>query len=400
MHGKIKIKWEIVIAIIISIIGLYVSWQMYNIAKLQTTIAKNSFLPNIVVTEMPQIDTKTGNVIETNIEIKNTEGKLKNYESEVVTVLQCEYLDQNNNFYCADIPVKNYYIVGTIGAADLGILEEKYTAGNYLKLKRLEDNVYKYNRNNDNKSLTIELKSYLKIKYADFINEKEVLYYETDLFKTKSLEPKEGSQKFKYYEKLGNYDVGIDFNRGDAPSVDELRDQVCTVYGLEQDKKTKGGKIVNIDSNVISVIAALLGAIVGAVGTYLINRAQQNRVDTQRIRFNASILYNDLKSIEKYIKEGDTSVNLRYMEMWQTIVAECSFLNEQEIEYIYGLYDVAYNYNYSYREKEKGNLSVKKDSIPHYHELKRFIFKALDNSEYKYDGRYENLLTVLKREFT
>lgn len=72
MHGKIKIKWEIVITIIISIIGLYVSWQMYNIAKLQTTIAKNSFLPNIVVTEMPQIDTKTGNVIETNIEIKNT----------------------------------------------------------------------------------------------------------------------------------------------------------------------------------------------------------------------------------------------------------------------------------------------------------------------------------------
>ena len=168
MHGKIKIKWEIVITIIISIIGLYVSWQMYNIAKLQTTIAKNSFLPNIVVTEMPQIDTKTGNVIETNIEIKNTEGKLKNYESEVVTVLQCEYLDQNNNFYCADIPVKNYYIVGTIGAADLGILEEKYTAGNYLKLKRLEDNVYKYNRNNDNKSLTIELKSYLKIKYLLF----------------------------------------------------------------------------------------------------------------------------------------------------------------------------------------------------------------------------------------
>lgn len=51
MHGKSKIKWEIVITIIISIIGLYVSWQMYNIAKLQTTIAKNSFLPNIIVTE-------------------------------------------------------------------------------------------------------------------------------------------------------------------------------------------------------------------------------------------------------------------------------------------------------------------------------------------------------------
>lgn len=395
MHGKSKIKWEIVITIIISIIGLYVSWQMYNIAKLQTTIAKNSFLPNIIVTEKQKTDSQTENVIETNIEIKNTEGKLKNYESEVITVLQCEYLDQNNKLYCADIPIKNYYIVGAVGAADLGILEEKYTAGNYLKLKRLEDNVYKYNRNNDNKSLTIELKSYLKIKYVNFINEKEALYYETDLLKTKLLEPKEGSQKFKCYEELEYYDAGIDFNKGDGPSVDELVDQICTVYGLEQDKKIKGGKIVNIDSNIISVIAALLGAIVGAVGTYLINRAQQNRADTQRIRFNASILYNDLKSIEKYIKERDSSVNLRYMEMWQSIVAECSFLNEREIEYIYGIYDVAYNYNYSYRDKEKGNLNVKKESISHYCELERFIFEKPDGS--KYDERYEKLLMALKR---
>ena len=67
MHGKSKIKWEIVITIIISIIGLYVSWQMYNIAKLQTTIAKNSFLPNIIVTEKQKTDSQTENVIETNI---------------------------------------------------------------------------------------------------------------------------------------------------------------------------------------------------------------------------------------------------------------------------------------------------------------------------------------------
>lgn len=194
--------------------------------------------------------------------------------------------------------------------------------------------------------------------------------------------------------------VGIDFNKGDEPSVDELIDQICTVYDLEQDKKMNGGKMVNIDNNVISVIAALGGAVVGAVGTLLINMRLQNIADTKRIRFNASILYNDLKSIEKYLKDEDTSVNLRYMEMWQNIVAECSFLNEQEIEYIYDLYDVAYNYNYSYRDKEKGNLSVKKDNIPHYCELKRFIFQVLDDGEYKYDGRYENLLMVLKRKFT
>ena len=84
--------------------------------------------------------------------------------------------------------------------------------------------------------------------------------------------------------------------------------------------------------------------------------------------------------------------------MWQTIVAECSFLNAQEIEYIYGLYDVAYNYNYSYRNKEKGNLNVKKDNISHYCELERFIFEKPDDS--KYDERYEKLLMVLKCKFT
>ncbi len=85
------------------------------------------------------------------------------------------------------------------------------------------------------------------------------------------------------------------------------------------------------------------------------------------------------------------------MEMWQTIVAECSFLEKQEIEYIYGLYDVAYNYNYSYRDEENGNMSVKRVSFSHYNELKRLIFKMLDGNEYKYDERYEKLLMVLKK---
>lgn len=57
---------------------------MYNIAKLQATIAKNSFLPNIVVTEKQKTDSKTENVIETNICYK-------------IKVISLVYLEDNYN---------------------------------------------------------------------------------------------------------------------------------------------------------------------------------------------------------------------------------------------------------------------------------------------------------------
>lgn len=88
---KVEIKWEVIITIIISITGLYISYKANEMTRMQTEIARNGSLPNIQVNERKVIDEETGNVYENMIEISNLEGKINNYNSRVVTFLSCQY---------------------------------------------------------------------------------------------------------------------------------------------------------------------------------------------------------------------------------------------------------------------------------------------------------------------
>ena len=74
-------------------------------------------------------------------------------------------------------------------------------------------------------------------------------------------------------------------------------------------------------------------------------------------------MYNDLKSIEKYLADERSSVNIRYSEDWQCIVAQCPFFNAEEIELIYYIYGEVYNYNYHYRCKEQLKVVFSKEEI-------------------------------------
>ena len=69
--------------------------------------------------------------------------------------------------------------------------------------------------------------------------------------------------------------------------------------------------------------------------------------------FAAAILFNDLKSIERYLLYERSSVNIRYSSDWQHMVADCSFLNDTDIEWVFELYDEVYNYNYHYKYREQ-----------------------------------------------
>lgn len=95
--------------------------------------------------------------------------------------------------------------------------------------------------------------------------------------------------------------------------------------------------------------------------------------EKSRVSFAAAILYNDLRSIEKYLKYEGGSVNLRYSENWQYIISHCSFLMADEVEFIYKIYDKAYNYNYHYKLKERMGIVTKED-IDSYTKLKREMF--------------------------
>ena len=110
-------------------------------------------------------------------------------------------------------------------------------------------------------------------------------------------------------------------------------------------------------------------------------------------------MYYDLKSIEDYLKYERSSVNLRYSVDWQSIVANCPFLSDSQVAYIYKLYDEAYNYNYHYRLKEKSKQQITKETIGQYKKLKELMFDSSKGyvNEEEYGIEYESLLQLLEK---
>lgn len=144
-----------------------------------------------------------------------------------------------------------------------------------------------------------------------------------------------------------------------------------------------------------SIIGALIGGLFSLVVGIILNRREKKN----RENHAASILYYDLKSIEEYISSPNNSVNIRYSNDWQEMVANCSFLDDINVKRLYNIYDTLYNYNYAYTQKEKiGKPFVKHDMA----ELIALETLILDTSKPNFDygdynKEYEILLYSLKK---
>lgn len=124
----------------------------------------------------------------------------------------------------------------------------------------------------------------------------------------------------------------------------------------------------------INVGSALIGALVGGIATYLSEIHFRKKDENQKIKHYATILYYDLKSIAKYLETERGLVNIRYSEGWQDIVAECLFLKDDEIQYLYEIYDNVYNFNFDFTQRiNNGKLFIKED-IVEYNVLQENIF--------------------------
>ena len=127
--------------------------------------------------------------------------------------------------------------------------------------------------------------------------------------------------------------------------------------------------------------AAIIGGIFAcgiAYFTYIKNKREE-------IKFAASMLLSDLMSIERYMtQEGkdtyDELADIRYSDKWQDIVGKCSFLNRNEVDVIYSLYDAIYDYNYQFsiiinqvksKSDHKKIIRKVRCKIPAYNEVKR-----------------------------
>ena len=232
-----KVKWEIIITIIISLTGLFVSMQALKINELQTTIARNSSLPNIQLEERQAFDELSGKENEFVIEISNLEGRINNYDSQTITFLSCNYLDENGNYYSEEVPVYSYYFVGFLSGKSTGVLEERKTVGNGSKLVQLKNDIIEYSKET-NEVLNVEVKTYVKISYVDLLNDKHIVYYSVDLLGTTLLDAEVGENKFNRYDnylKLIEMDYGIDPNKVSIIYVEELIEKIKNVSMLNED---------------------------------------------------------------------------------------------------------------------------------------------------------------------
>lgn len=124
----------------------------------------------------------------------------------------------------------------------------------------------------------------------------------------------------------------------------------------------------------------------------------QNSEITEDQKKAASLLYHDIKSIERYLAHERSSVNIRYSDDWQKMIENCFYLEEKYIDYIYSIYDEVYNYNYSYKHGQKHGLAFRKEDISSYKKLQNMIF---DNTKgyvdfSKYNQNYKSLMNKLK----
>lgn len=147
--------------------------------------------------------------------------------------------------------------------------------------------------------------------------------------------------------------------------------------------------------------AAILGAFLTGVCTWVIEIIKRRGDKKAQESHAASILYYDLKSIENYLLHERSSVNLRYTNGWQEMISNCTFLKEEEIAYLFKIYDEVYNYNYHYILKEKEGYAVVKEEITSYRTLQKLFLINVNSEEIKIskddnDKNYDDIMTELK----
>lgn len=403
-----KIKWEVVITIVVSLSSVFVAIKANNIYKMQAEIAKSSALPIIEIDERVE-ESSGGDWKESSIiEILNLSGKMNNYHAEVITFLDCGYFESETAEYeNVEIPIENYYLLGIKKGVATGIIEKKDSIGNYSKIENLKEKIKQFNSENENgQSIDPVVRSYLKVSYLDLLNEKQELYYLLDMIDVKMIDAQVGKAKFDKYKILTEKNFSINTNSFDEVSVNDVLDNIEKILDLGNNDSVEqiGNVMGEMEMSILNepIINTIIGAFIGIIASMLGGIIVFKQEKKGQESFNAMLLYNELKYIENYLAKERSSVNLRYYNDWQHIVGKCSFLKNEEVEWIYMIYDKVYNFNYRYMLKERTG-GVSKESIDSYKKLQQDMFDTtkgypdFDIYSEKYKKLLENLHKYIKR---
>lgn len=227
-----KIKWDVVLTIIISMMSVFVAWKAYEVCELQAQISKNSLLPNVQIQEYHEVD-GTSYIIENSvIEITNLEGRLNNYRSKIVTYLKCTYIDEENNCFEANVPAAYYYFVGNTSGNNIGIVETRRSMNNAYKMQSLRKRILEYNEAHEKETIVMQQESCLNISYIDLLGDEQNLYYLTDISGVEMIDEQQANNIFELQERFTNLDYCLDFNNHEEITVENLIENTKLISNL------------------------------------------------------------------------------------------------------------------------------------------------------------------------
>ncbi|NUJ05045.1 hypothetical protein [Bacillus paranthracis] len=201
-----------VVSVIIAVISLFVAWQAKEIANRQIETAKAEKSP-LIYFDMTYDEDDKGNFIGTNLEVSNEGGLLREFDVDLVTVLEFGISDFSKDKVkrTLKIPIRNYYdIGGKSGASQKKLMTYDnlfLKEGNNAKINRVirefSENIESLNKEKEKqtgKAFLVgypELKTYVKVWYKDIYNEKHTQYYNVDNFGATRIDDKRGKEELK-----------------------------------------------------------------------------------------------------------------------------------------------------------------------------------------------------------
>lgn len=384
---KIKWNWNIIATIFVGIASLIISLQSNAIYKLQANISKSSELPRFEIVEEYVYEDNSYEIL-----ISNSGGKCYNYESEIITFLDCSQYSNLSSYYCeALIPLYYSYYSESYNSSDKeGLIQTLKCLDQNGIVDKLNTDIDVFNKENQDQELFVFLKSYIKITYINFMGEEETEYYSYENWNSGLLDKKMGKRIFNYYW-IRPKSLGIKWRENGEISVQQLLEKMTKISGkdnlLDIKEEEDMGRII-------------LGIIIGVGIAGSLEFVRDNVRKKLKLKRYVALVYYDLKSLENYLKEEKGDVNLLYTDGWKDMLAGCSILKPDDIAYLYDLYNTIYNYNEIYKQRMKNANSVQKQDISYYDELKRKVFlgdeKYIDLS--RYNVKYEKVIKKLEEK--
>lgn len=175
--------------VILGILAIYIAVRANSIYKIQTEISLKANMPQI------EIFTQTPYSYSEELVISNQGGRLSEFKSSKVTFYRVKYL-KGNKILEKDVPIIGYYDGQIVTNSTTGILTTYTGYENEKKYLDYFDKVINYYEDKDNKIIDLNLVSYIKVNYKDFLNKNHEEYYMICKNAAQNIDNKEGRKKF------------------------------------------------------------------------------------------------------------------------------------------------------------------------------------------------------------